>query len=151
MTVSNDLIIEVALNVVGFLASGGLMIVAFSMFFRKNNTAVSASAEPEYVPVSSEEKETESEKITDKELGGKIEFVNFQNSKHATEQSQQRVDTGRRFHRNRIEVIKQAKEMLKAGKSTIDVRHALPIAEAELDLIRRQREGRSLQGAANDN
>jgi hypothetical protein len=145
MNYSNDLMIDTALNIAGFLVSGLLLMVFYSMFNKRNSKDIAAASENgAEVTEKIEEAET-------REPRGKVEFVNFQNrTSKVAEPISFANDSSSRFQRNRLEVIRQAREMLNSGKSTESIRNRLPIAEAELNMISQTRNNRNLRGAAND-
>lgn len=145
---SDDHLTEVALNVIGFFASGALMLVFHAMFNRKNKHEVSVTAD------TMTRKYQEPVIDTAVEPCGKVEFVNFEtNSGKVARQAERETETvnvSSNFQTNRHGVIKQVREMLISARGTSDVRRKLTIAEVELNMINQQRNNWSRRGAAND-
>jgi len=148
MTIPSDLLINTALNIVGYVSAGALLILIYSMFKSSTKSGEKAPSinEVKSVAIMAEAKIDSSDH--------RIEFVDFQNLRRAAGElagnDEQTAAPSSRFQRNRLEVIKQAREMLNAGKSVNDIRRRLPIAEAEMHMIGRNSKVGSMRGAVND-
>ncbi len=137
MTISQDMIIDVALNVAGYLAAAGLLLVVGSMFRRTPKRAKVAAQVPESA---SQDAPSRAERTTEHR---RLEFVNLKSDSVIPESPSQptrragREDIGA-YRRNRVEVMRLAREMLEAGSTRERVRETLPISEGELALLTRK-------------
>lgn len=133
MELSQEMIVDIALNVVGYLAAAGLMAIVFSFrkghrpevgvaVAKKNSGAGSSISEfPE--PFQSSEAPT---------------FVRFGQSSHTSPgRVDLAVDNNRtdNSRRDRMSIVRTARMMLKAGASWQKIKRVLPISEAELALL----------------
>ena len=132
--ISMNQAIDIALNVVGFLAAGGLMMVLTSMFRGKRETVETgrqtavSELSTATAPVSPQE-----------QTKSRISFVSFgaqaspENSTTPDATPSNRI--AERGRRNRAEVIRLAREMIEARQSREAIRNRLPITEAELAML----------------
>jgi hypothetical protein len=140
MEVSQEQLIDVGLNVIGFLAAGGLLLL-ISSFFRRDRTTkpaaeVVSSGEPGTVLVDLPENDNPAPDL---------EFVSFtplseETDDRTTESVTQRPST-EVSRRDRSEVIRMAREMIKARRSTEEITDELPLSEAELAMLSRNNTG----------
>ena len=114
MTVPNELLIEVGLNVVGFLLAGILIALVYSMILQKNKApqAYSQSFDIDEKPGLAA--------LSAKPAGGKIEFVDFNSKSDRSLKLSAKEEflsmPANQFQRNRLEVIKQVTEMLNSSR-----------------------------------
>jgi hypothetical protein len=125
MEFSPDMMMDIALNAVGYLAAGALSVVIYVLFTGRGRRA-DASA---YAPSGSTA--AESARAGGVDDGGRsVEFVRL---------SQQRTEAARPAYmeqrRNRVEVIGRARRMLDDGVPTEQIKKSLPISDAELALL----------------
>jgi len=135
MEVTQDQIIGMILNVLGYLSAGALWTVIYSFFRDRRRAGITASiAAP--VP----EREESRFEIAPSRGKSRLEFVNFNSSgenrsrfhNEAGLEDDPRPDSGRR---NRSEVIRLAREMLKSKTSNEKIKQTLPITDGELAMI----------------
>jgi len=131
MDVLNDQLIDIGLNVLGYLIAGALGMLVYSTFRgrQKAPAAVPAESAPERTaPTAGGEKRN-------------LEFVSFRPSQAAdikevtlpAEPARPRVDRSKRA--DRAEIVRLAREMIKAGTPGDMIRRTLPISEGELALL----------------
>src|SRR3989304_2909029 len=110
MGFSSNQLIDIALNVAGSLAAGGLWLVIFSQFRRRreSESVPEASNVPARLVVAHP-----------KEDRKKAEFVNL---REATDSPAPGA-----YRRNRAEVVRLAREMLQSGSTAERVKEVLPI------------------------
>ncbi len=117
MNISNEIMIDAALNILGFILAGCLMGLIYSSLFKRStsrNTVATARA--------SVEKSKEAG-MTNQE-NSRIEFVDFKGNSKNTMPAPvvQSPYPHSKFQQNRLEVIKQAREMLSRSGATRTVR-----------------------------
>ena len=136
MDVSVEQLIDTGLNVAGFLAAGGLMLVLISLFRprqsaeaeQKMPAAAKATAQSEAAPVSEAVARPEAP-------SAKLTFVSFDQSAAATPATTpKRREAGPREDR-RAEVIKLARTLIAERQSEQVTARQLPLAEAELAML----------------
>jgi len=132
MDVLNDQLIDVGLNILGYLIASALGMLVYSTFHRREKAPTAAAAtvpqtaaKPVAVPVEGKKQ---------------LEFVTFRNSDSSEmnevsvpAEPKARVDRNKRS--DRAEIIRLARGMIKAGASGETVRRTLPISEGELALL----------------
>ncbi len=114
MGISNDLMIDVALNVVGFILAGLFTAVIYSMITKRKqgmSSDIQGNGNSGRIAIATP---------TASSPAGKIEFVDFKSGSErknapASKLTESKVPASQ-FQRNRIEVIKQAQEMLSATR-----------------------------------
>lgn len=131
MPLTQDMLIDLALNVVGYIAAGALSLVIYSMFHRPPRPAAPAGTEHE--PVQSEQR-AESYPAT---VGPKTdaEFVGFGESAGPSTAGGQSLT----LRRNRAEVLRLARGMLRSGASDAEIKAVLPVSDAELAVLNYER------------
>jgi hypothetical protein len=127
MDISQDMMIDILLNLAGYLTAGLLGMVLYSAFRRTPTTSTSAiKASPIPKPV----------KVDN---GRDLEYVSFKSGRLAgsTGSRMGSVAPGQLTtqQRNRVEVIRLAREMLKSGTSKDRVQDLLPISDGEMALL----------------
>lgn len=131
MDISSDFFVDMFLNLVGYLAAGALGVVVYPTLARwlKRHFAVVAP-----LPVTSaqaETKETASSAAQFLRLGSpSIETRSAPGAVAAEAPRTTAAD-----HRNRVDIIRIAREMLKAGADNKRIQQVLPVSEAELALL----------------
>ncbi|HVP06961.1 MAG TPA: hypothetical protein VMS71_03890 [Candidatus Acidoferrum sp.] len=137
MTISQDMIIDVALNVAGYLAAAGLLLIIGSLFRRTPKRAKATAPVTESV---AQDTLSRTERTTERR---RLEFVNLKSDTARPEDQSRPVQKAGRedigaYRRNRVEVMRLAREMLEAGSTRERVRETLPISEGELALLTRE-------------
>lgn len=129
MEISQEFLIDLALNIGGYLLAGALSVILYSLVMRRKAAVVPATSEPvepEKVEVEPTQPPREKRRVEFIHLGEKTP----PRSAPATEDTP--PTTGRR---DRTEIIRIARSMLKAGASNDRIKSVLPISESELALI----------------
>lgn len=126
MDVLNDRIIDIGLNVIGFIAAGLFWMVVYTTIIKNRKARVVVGIDAQKPPPDPTE--------TDKH---KPEFIDF-NSMPVRSDLVNTVPspanrTGTR--RNRLEIIRIAREMIKNGADDEKIRNTLPISAGELALL----------------
>ena len=133
MELSQDLIVDVALNVAGYIAAAGLVLTVFSLFKKSHGATVPAPTEAVVtVPAPKVPKPARTAGI-----GAKMEFLKLSGNSSASAgepktETEDKPDSGRR---DRSEIIRVAREMLKAGATIDKITSILPISQAELAML----------------
>lgn len=125
MELSNDQLINIGLNIVGFLAAGGLMMLIASVF-RGRRTALSA-----ITATNSTAKDLKINKTT-AQSAMRQKAPTFVPLTGADES--QPADNDRR--RNRARVLELAQQMIADGQSDERIADLLPISQAELAVLK---------------
>ena len=135
MEVTQDQLIGIALNALGYLAAGALWMVIYS-FFKERKKAGVAVSEP--VNLNREPKKASAAASTEREKAA-VEFISLSPSDRPSEPRVRTAPapgpTGQ-SRRNRAEVIRLAREMLKENVNSEKIKHTLPITEGELAMIK---------------
>jgi hypothetical protein len=131
MELSREIIIDVLLNVTGYLTAGALWLVLYSLATGRNRAVAPATPKAKSLPVEPEPRESR--------FARKSEFVSFASAATTRDPDLEERDRLRSaatlYQRNRAEVIRIAREMLKSGTSQDNIRNLLPISEGELALL----------------
>jgi hypothetical protein len=126
MEFSREIIVDVLLNMAGYVTAGALWLVLWSAFNSRNKSVAQPAVAREVgrTPGQAAEK--------------RAEFVSLKTDATPDTESGER-DRLRaevtRYQRNRSEVIRLAREMLRSGSTQEKVRSLLPISEGELALL----------------
>ncbi len=132
MDVISEQLMDAGLNALGYLVAGGLGMLVYSVFRSRRRVpavqAVGTESQPQPQPT---------KKTQDK----KVEFINLlsSDSSRAARSSSGNVGsassagTGRR---DRTEIVRLAREMIKAGTPHEMIKRTLPITDGELALLR---------------
>ena len=139
MDVSHELLIDVGLNVVGYLAAGLLSILLYSRFAKSTKSEASNRRTETglRLPMPSHEgKHQTAEAGTNPSL----EFIELGNSEDINvckpaKPASRRPRVTETYRRNRLKVISTARQMLNAGTPENKVKSLLPISDAELNLL----------------
>ena len=134
MDISQQFLIDMALNVGGYVLAGLVGVVTYSMLHRRRRSTAPADVAPIEVPApettSQPTGETESRRIEFIKLG---EHQSEATGRTAAESTPQTGANGER--RDRSEIIRIARTMLKAGASDEKIKRLIPISDAELSLL----------------
>ncbi|HOP05790.1 MAG TPA: hypothetical protein PLF13_00725 [candidate division Zixibacteria bacterium] len=132
MELSSNIILDMALNIAGYLAAGALSLIVYSAFSNRRTETAEAAASPTLAaaaPGVMPPKPTE-------QTGS---FVNLSNPKAPetapTPTRPAVVPTTRMARTDRNDIHRIAREMLKAGASAEKIQRVLPISETELQLL----------------
>jgi len=132
MDISQQFLIDMALNIGGYVLAGLVGVVVYSLLHRRRESALAvetAPAEtlaPEEVPKAPGT--TENRRLEFIKLGERSEKVDID-----TDPGSSNAVAGDR--RNRSEIIRIARTMLKAGASEEKIKRLIPISDAELSLL----------------
>ncbi len=147
MEIESEQLIDVALNMVGFVLAGILMAVIHSMIYKKEKAVrkseVAVEANSNAVSIAAKAN-----------TGANIEFIDFQ-SKGASMggapiANETKAYQPSQFQRNRMEVIKQATDMLSGGQAPRNIRRSLPMRETRRPIFNQGRRNLSKMGVVND-
>ncbi|HUV31672.1 MAG TPA: hypothetical protein VMY05_11365 [Acidobacteriota bacterium] len=140
MDVLNDRIIDVGLNAVGYIAAGLLWMLVYSAFAGRRKTSPAAGRFRPDVAV----KAAHTSGDTSPQDGKQVEFINFGRS-HSAGAAGQRADgdsvgvSPASARRDRADIIRIARQMLKAGAPQDTIKRTLPISDGELALLNQGR------------
>ena len=134
MEFSHDTLIDVGLSVAGYLAAVALWMVLYSLFTGRSQVRAMA---PELVGGNSPSAAGSAigEAVREKR---KLQYVDLRGSTSSnatTASSGPDTPRAEQQRRNRVQVMKLAREMLKDGRTQDQVRDLLPISEGELALL----------------
>ncbi|MFH2049471.1 MAG: hypothetical protein ABIJ12_08495 [bacterium] len=129
MDISQDMLIDLALNVLSFLVAGMLSVVIYSMFQKDRKKDKKASMNETFEKITLPRREGEI--IDDRSPAEFIQFKGIDNKNTRNINSRDRVT---RFN-NRDKVLQSALEMIKQGVSESEIKAALPISSAELAVL----------------
>ena len=129
MDISIELLTDVAINALGYLAAGAFSVVIYRLFRGGSRTVAPTPAVAAAVPAASD--------VSDSGRGRPgAQFVrlgNEERQKDAVSTAGESRNGGRR--RDRSEVIRLAREMVKAGTPNHQIKDLLPVSDAELALL----------------
>ena len=129
MELSIDMLANVALDVLGYLAAGGLAVVLYQLLQKNRKRVVPAPVENTEVVKKSQYG------FSDMTARGKsLQFVDFQENKQNNGSDHEKCRSGN-LRRNRDDVIRLARQMIASGTPDTRIRELLPITEAELALL----------------
>jgi hypothetical protein len=132
MEFSQSTLIDVGLSVTGYLAAGGLWMVLYSLFTGRGKMPVAATAGS---PADAATRAAIGSAVRDRRV---LQYVDLRGSGDNPAPVNRIMQEGLRadqYRRNRTEVVRLAREMLKDGRSNEEVRDLLPISEGELALL----------------
>jgi hypothetical protein len=136
MELSQDLIIDVALNAAGYIAAAALALTVFSLFRKKNGATAAAATSPAEADGAVPDRSAPiSVKAT--RSGAKMEFLSL-SDKTSEDAGERRPKTEVRpegDRRDRSEIIRVARGMLKAGATSEKITSILPISQAEVAML----------------
>jgi hypothetical protein len=126
---TTDIIIDLALNVVGFLAAGVLSLVIYSIFRRGDRAATPEPRPAAAAATTTTAHPAETPAPAAPSRPGKVQFVGFG---ERTEKPSAGNDP---LRRNRADVLRIAREMIRTGSSDAEIKAALPISDTELAVL----------------
>lgn len=136
MDISQDLIIDAALNAAGYLTAALLSIVFYSIFFRRNSShsgSFSPSAPDPKISAVRDNGPAPTGSGEFIKLGGENTQAISIVRPNYTSQPDNISKAGRR---DRSSIVAIAAKMLKAGAGADKIKNVLPISEAELSLLK---------------
>ena len=130
MELSREIIIDTLLNVAGYVTAGAFWLVIYAIFVNRSRQSAAVPT-PQAVA-----RETESRPAP---AARRTEFVSLAANASTRDADLEERDRLRaeatRYQRNRAEVIRIARDMLKSGTQREKIRSLLPISEGELALL----------------
>ena len=121
MEFSSQLTWDVALEMVGFLAAFGLGLTVHSLLGRRREPTVEGPAAGTSTPAATTPPR-------------RMQFIRF--GEEAVESSPGRAPSAPAGHRSdRTEIVRVAREMIKAGASRQRIQRVLPVSDTELTLL----------------
>lgn len=138
MELSQEFLIDMAINALGYLFAGVISVLLYAMLQKKKSTVEL----DEIVEDSAMYEQAAAEKKANIETTSnrKVEFITFGNNHQESIEKQpvikNDISQGQNNGRmNRKEVINLAKKMLLAGASNEKIKKILPVSESELALL----------------
>ena len=130
MEVTQTQLLEIGLNIAGFLAGGG-MLLTLASFFRRKSPSESALQNNPLAANLNKPSVSANEAVSPE-----IQFIDLSAGTSAPDEveSSQPKQIGRR--RNRADVYQLAQQMLRKARSTEEITGKLPVSEAELDILK---------------
>lgn len=134
MEISNELLIDTVMNAAGFIFVGALSVLIYSVMTRRHR-------EVQLINFLPEDTDRDAETQKSSSSVSRLEFVRFDNRNDEQPAVKRRettivTDTGK-LQRNRLEVIRQAREMIDSGRAAAEIRKILPLSAAELEFMKR--------------
>lgn len=134
MELSQQFLIDMALNVGGYVLAGALGIVIYSLFNRRKPAVATVSDQSTSVTVDTAEpapvRESSVRKLEFIKLGS-IPDVAATTARPAVRE----VVKGVAERRDRADIIRVARTMLKAGATHDKIKRVIPVSDAELSLL----------------
>jgi len=142
MDFGNELLIDTAIIAAGYIFAGALSVLIYTIATKRHREVQLVNFLPEEGEII-EKKEGSSKSID------QFEFVRFEqgdkeSAKAPAHQMNPYLKSGR-LKRNRLEIIRQAKEMMISGRATEEIRKVLPLSKAELEFMKRTSMSQSMQ------
>ena len=135
MPINNQMLIDLALNVAGYLAAGALSLVMYSTFRRSPRSAAPReTAAPRPAPSAGPTVSMPAGANLTPDARG-MQFVGFGESSRGETGPQ-----GTSLRRNRVEVLRLARGMLRSGATDAEIKAALPVSDAELAVLTYERQ-----------
>ena len=135
MEVINEYGIDIALNVAGYLIAATLGILVFSLFQRRRSAEQSVTESP-HIPAPST---ADSVSPATTEPESSLQFISLRSSSDVVpERAVSRAQppaSANGSRRDRAEIIRIAREMIKAGAPGETIKRTLPISDGELALL----------------
>ncbi len=133
MEVVDTQLLNIGLNVLGYLVAAALGMLVYSAFLgrRRQPAPVPLSA-----PVASENEAPAAEPPAPSDVNSGYEFVDLRQTATSVERdADEPQPKDKPGHRDRPEIIRLAREMVKAGTSGEMIKRTLPISDVELALL----------------
>jgi len=128
MNIPQDVLVDVGLTVAGYVASGLIAIVFYSMITRRSRTQTSNTRtivnEPSLDAARSAAVSPDS-----------FQFVRFDEVRSHAGTTARRPDSRADQRRNLAETIATARRMLQSGTPAEQIKRVLPVSDAELALL----------------
>ena len=119
---TTDRVIDLALNLAGYLVAGALMLVVYNWFTNRQPAKAKVAKPTKVAPESQPQAQPTAPRPKPADTAGVLMFG-------------QNARSGKPGHSRRSAVIKQAREMLREGSTPADIKSSLPITEAELAFL----------------
>jgi hypothetical protein len=140
--ISTDQLIDIGLNVIGFMASGLLCATVYSLFSKRGQQS-SEQAASEIMPAATMSAPVSSNQTQDSR---RYEFVTFKSPGDKAVAPIRETSSEDRYRtRDRQEILRQARELLARKKGVSEIGETLPITEAEISFLK---QNLNLQGLA---
>lgn len=130
MELSQEILIETGLNALGYIIMSILSIMIYSMFKGKNKSVALNKSKS----VIDESNACEKEILKNENVSDVANFISFGASRTTSKANTETVKTNS-SRRDRPQIIKIAKDMIKAGATEKNIMSVLPISEAELSIL----------------
>ncbi|MEA2031763.1 MAG: hypothetical protein U9N55_09270 [candidate division Zixibacteria bacterium] len=127
MDISNNLLIDLLLNLAGFIVAGALFLTIYSIFKHRKKPKISSSKKTLEVNLEADEKPA----VRKSFQTGAGEFIRF-SEKHELDGKPNNSNGQYR----RTLSIQKAREMIKEGAADAEIRSAVPVSEAELAVLK---------------
>lgn len=134
MDIGNELLIDTAIIAAGYIFAGALSVLIYTVATKRHREVQLVNFLPE------------EGKIVEKKEEGSVsrnqfEFVRFEQGEKERAQVPERqmsayLKSGR-LQRNRLELIRQAREMMNSGIASEEIKKVLPLSAAELEFMKR--------------
>ena len=124
MDLSSSMILDMALNIAGYLAAGALSVIVYSALNNRRTETTAAPVLAANVPAVTPPRPSES----------RGSFVSLA-TPDPTPCQQKAAPAARPARTDRSDIHRIAREMIKAGASADKIQRVLPISEAELQLL----------------
>ncbi|HOD65168.1 MAG TPA: hypothetical protein PLR32_06870 [candidate division Zixibacteria bacterium] len=125
MPLTNDMWIDLALTATGYLAAGALSMVMYSMFRRKTRPGAAEAPSPAAAPAPAPPLAADRPRDD-------VRYVGFGERAAAGEPAAS-------LRRNRAEVLRLARGMLRTGATDAEIKAVLPVSDAELAVLNYER------------
>lgn len=131
----NERAIDIGLNAVGYIAAGLLWMLIYSAFARRGRHAVAESKEAVVAVEPAGDATSPESNTAQVERSEFISLKGAESSPAAKDQPGKEVPRSVDGRRNRGEIIRVAREMVKNGVTRDMIKRTLPISDGELSLL----------------
>ena len=131
MDVINDHIMDIGLNALGYLVAGGLGVLLHSAFMGRRRQVAG-------VPAPTPDIESQPDDPSRPSTRQPFEYVDLRQQRKGKTDAAVGIASrpaAATAHRDRREIIRVARQMLKAGAAGDQIRATLPISQSELTLL----------------
>lgn len=142
MELSQEMLIDLALNAAGYLIAALLGVTLYSICTHKKrqSTVTTTEKAPVTSPVQTEQADLLQKELSEPETLRKMEFIKFGSTPVMSPESvkkpvQPKTANLQNSRPTKVEIIKLARKMLSAGAPTENIKKVLPISDAELALL----------------
>ena len=132
MNIPQDVLIDVGLSVAGYVLSGLIAVVLYSMASRRKNATLSLATPTgsprlvQHAPVP----------MMQLRPDASVEFVRFGDDRPRQQAVEPKSTMSPMDRRNIVETIATARRMMEAGTTAEQIKKTLPISDAELALLK---------------